>query len=228
VDFTREPIIETVVTAKEGCKLVVRSSKGVGQEEYFVDAVEVVSFGNSFFFRSVEKPKAFLVPTSDYEVLEVREARMVLKNVGGERGSRSTSSRETKQKESAKESEEPKKRGGEKKRERKRSFKRRRQRGKEEGQTEGEESESAVELPEPKEVGKKQNREAEEVSSSVLKSLLPPPPNLISETIEKYKDDESFRDAFYDQEEKGEEAAEAAGKREEDAEEAVSKKESAS
>jgi hypothetical protein len=85
VDFTREPIIETVITPKEGCKLVVRSSKSTAQEEYFVDAIEVVSFGHSFFFRSLERPKAFLVPVSDYEVLEVREARMVLKNVGIDR-----------------------------------------------------------------------------------------------------------------------------------------------
>ncbi len=85
MDFTREPIIETVVTPKEGCKLVVRSSKAGGQEEYFVDSVEVVSFGSSVFFRSQERPKAFMVPASDYEVLEVREARMVLKNVGLDR-----------------------------------------------------------------------------------------------------------------------------------------------
>lgn len=85
MDFTREPIVETVITPKEGCKLVVRSSKSTGQEEYFVDAVEVVSFGHSFFFRSLERPKAFLVPVSDYEILEVREARMVLKNVGIDR-----------------------------------------------------------------------------------------------------------------------------------------------
>lgn len=85
MDFTREPIIETVITPKEGCKIVVRSSKTVGQEEYFVDAVEVVSFGNSFFFRSLERPKAFLVPATDYEILEVRETRMVLKSVGLDR-----------------------------------------------------------------------------------------------------------------------------------------------
>lgn len=82
MDFTREPIIETIITPKEGFKLVVRSSKSTAQEEYFVDALEVVSFGNSFFFRSIERPKSFLVPVCDYEVLEVRETRMVLKNVG--------------------------------------------------------------------------------------------------------------------------------------------------
>jgi hypothetical protein len=85
VNFTREPIIETVITPREGHKLVVRSSKGNGQEDYYVDAVEVVSFGHSFFFRSLEKPKSFLVPVSDYEILELRETRMVLKNVPAER-----------------------------------------------------------------------------------------------------------------------------------------------
>ena len=79
MDFTREPIIETIVTAREGYRLVIRSSKNIGQEEHFVDAVEVVSFGNAFFFRSLERPKPFLVPVVDYEILEVREPRMVLK-----------------------------------------------------------------------------------------------------------------------------------------------------
>jgi hypothetical protein len=79
VDFTREPIIETVITPREGYRLVIRSSKNVGQEEHFVDAVEVISFGNALFFRSLERPKPFIVPLSDYEVLEVREPRMVLK-----------------------------------------------------------------------------------------------------------------------------------------------------
>lgn len=85
MDFTRDPIIETIITPKEGYKLIIRSSKSAGQEEYFVDAVEIVSFAQVLFFRSLEKPKAFIVPVSDYEVLEVREARMILKNVELER-----------------------------------------------------------------------------------------------------------------------------------------------
>lgn len=79
MDFTREPIIETVITPREGYRLVVRSSKGAGYEEHFVDALEVVSFGSSIFFRCLERPKPFIVPVSDYEVLEVREPRMILK-----------------------------------------------------------------------------------------------------------------------------------------------------
>ena len=84
MNFTREPIIETVITPREGCKLVVKSSKSSAQEEYLVDAVEVVSFGNSLFFRSQERPKSFLVPVSDYEVLESKESRIVLKNTNAD------------------------------------------------------------------------------------------------------------------------------------------------
>lgn len=86
MNFTREPIIETIITPKEGCKLVVRNSKGAGQEEFFVDALEVISFGPALFFRSLERPKCFLVPVSDYEILEVRETRMVLKTAPMEKG----------------------------------------------------------------------------------------------------------------------------------------------
>jgi hypothetical protein len=86
VHFTREPTIETIISPREdGYKLLVRNTKGEKAEEHYVDAVEVVSFGRSFFFRSLEKPKAFLVPTGDYEILEVREARIALKNVSHER-----------------------------------------------------------------------------------------------------------------------------------------------
>ncbi len=86
MNFTREPIIETIITPKEGYTLALRNSKGAGQEEYFVDAVEVITFANCCFFRSLEKPKCFLVPVSDYEIIEVREARMVLKSASSERG----------------------------------------------------------------------------------------------------------------------------------------------
>ena len=71
MNFTREPIIETIISPKDGYKLCVRNSKVAGAEEFFVDAIEVVSFGNSFFFRGIERPKPFLVPVSDYEIFEV-------------------------------------------------------------------------------------------------------------------------------------------------------------
>jgi len=79
VHFTREPIIETIITPKEGHKLAIRSTKE-GVDEYMVNAVEVVCIGNLYFLRSLEKPKAFLLPFSDYEILEVREVKMALKS----------------------------------------------------------------------------------------------------------------------------------------------------
>lgn len=107
MDFTREPIIETVITPRDGYRLVVRSSKNLGQEEHFVDAIEVVSFGNAFFFRCLERPKPFIVPLGDYEVLEVREPRMVLKTpslegsvkIGGGKDASMKTAREAERKE---------------------------------------------------------------------------------------------------------------------------------
>lgn len=239
MDFTREPIIETVITPKEGCKLVVRSSKSSGQEEYFVDAVEVVSFGSSFFFRSLERPKSFLVPVTDYEILEVREARMVLKNVGLDKsikigGGREAGARQAK--------ETPSERGEvlplaeevvtgasaeaglpsgdkterlDKKRDRRRHYRRRRGREeavpKEEGSwpSEGTEEETfagaekgageKIDLPIPRRIEEGEGISTVEpvTTASILTSLLPPPPTLISETIARYKDNALFKGAFF-------------------------------
>lgn len=200
MDFTREPIIETVITPREGCKLVVRSSKSSGQEEYFVEALEVVSFGNSFFFRSLERPKSFLVPTTDYEVLEVREPRMALKNVGQERKIKIAGGREAnKGKEQNKEDKEEKKEPqSDKKRERKRG--RRRGRGaktssEEEQQTQQNQGESSSDAA--PDVAAEETLEVIKSTASFASSLLPPPPTLISEQIQKYKQDDLYKDAFY-------------------------------
>lgn len=79
MNFTREPIIETIITSREGYRLLVRNTKGGAAEEYSVEALEVVSFGTSIFYRSLERPKSFLLPVGDYEVVEVKEARVALK-----------------------------------------------------------------------------------------------------------------------------------------------------
>lgn len=187
MDFTREPIIQSVITPKEGCKLVVRSSKAAGQEEFFVDAVEVVSFGNTFFFRSMERPKSFLVPSNDYEVLEVREARLVLKNVGMERAIKIGGGRKE-EKTEEKEAVDPK---TEKKRERRRSPRRRK------AKTETSPAEEASVAAEEISV----EQAPKEESKKGVSSLLPPPSTLISETITRYKDNALFKDAFFSKEE---------------------------
>jgi hypothetical protein len=226
VDFTREPIIQTVITPKEGCKIVVRSSKNSGQEEFFVDAVEVVSFGTAIFFRSLERPKSFLVPASDYEILEVRETRMVLKNVGIDRaikigGGRDATVRggrepshdkhESVSEVEAEQANEESK--GEakaeparldKKRDRRRNARRRRGRD-ELLPKEGDEEASAQEDSENAPLSKSEHSVGEVHEAlpltSVLTSLLPPPPTLISETIARYRDNASFKSAFFSKEE---------------------------
>ncbi len=99
MNFTREPIIETVITPREGCRLLIRSSKTADREEHSVEAVEVISFGHSFFFRSLDRAKPFLVPMADYELLEEKEVRIALKSAVPDRsikigGGRSSAPRE--------------------------------------------------------------------------------------------------------------------------------------
>lgn len=224
MDFTRQPIIESIITPKEGCKLVVRSSKGVAQEEFFVDSLEVVSFSNFLFYRSMERPKCFIVPVSDYEVLEVRETRMVLKNVGVDRtikigGGRvkadAAQERERSEPSAASEEEGASKpkadaKGGDKKRERRRHGRRRRgrdegARGEEEtaqGSSQGvltEEANEPVPLPQPRQFEDEDERRE---APAPFSSILPPPSRLISETLERYREDESFRGVFLQRAEK--------------------------
>ncbi len=237
MDFTREPIIETIITPKEGYKLVVRSSKGTAQEEYFVDAVEVVSFGHALFFRSMERPKSFLVPVADYEILEVREARMVLKNagldrsikIGGGREGNLKASREAdkgevavaEEEETVVEQEEAHPQPAEavaeaksdtrldKKRDRRRHYRKRRgSRGEEREDAPKEEGnpevagpsippleDEKIHIPPPEEGAEAQGTAP--MSSSLLSSLLQPPPTLISETINRYRENALFKNAFF-------------------------------
>ena len=102
--FTREPIIETIVTPKDGYKLLIRSSKIAGAEEYIVDALEIVSFGFVFFYRSVEKPKSFLLSVTDYEVAETRETKIALKTTYLDRGIKIGGGKEISKKEPIEES----------------------------------------------------------------------------------------------------------------------------
>lgn len=194
MDFTREPVVESVVTPKEGCKLVVRSSKTAGAEEYFVDAVEIVRFGEAVFFRSMERPKSFLVPVSDYEVVEVRETRMILKTPSSEKGAiKIAGGRVGDRGESEKEMKKTSESRLEKKRRPRRRRKGREEREEgtpEEESYEGTEEPYEEEAPATTETGKT-------VISPSLTSLLPPPKTLIRETISRYKEDDLFKEAFY-------------------------------
>lgn len=209
MNFTREPIIETVITPRDGCKLVIRSSKGNGQEDYFVDAVEVVSFGHSFFFRSLERPKSFLVPMSDYEVLELKETRMVLKNAsperaikigGGREASRHRESHEERREEKPEETS-PEATGvlpmnpSERKRDKRR-------RGRRSGRDRHEPSHEA--RPKPESLPVEGAEEVQEASAaepqqapSFISKLFPPPPTLIKETLSRSKKAEAIEQDIF-------------------------------
>ncbi|MCH9621272.1 MAG: hypothetical protein S4CHLAM20_06900 [Chlamydiia bacterium] len=79
MNFTREPILETIISAKEGYKLSIKSTKSEGSAEYLVEAVEVVCFGTTYFYRSAEPAHTFFVPAQDFEIVQVRQTRLVLK-----------------------------------------------------------------------------------------------------------------------------------------------------
>ena len=236
--FTREPLIETVMTPREGYKLVVRSTRNAETEEYFVDALEVVSFGQALFFRSMERPKCFLVPVSDYEVMEVRETRLILKaaplekgiKIGGGREAPMKSQKEVRDEKLDEEEiqsfdavdEEDEALEGEaspqesplveSKLEKRRERRRHRRR-----KTKGDEKEEVVSEPkatlavddisESYANGLSDDPLEEEkplkqpVDMSVhFSSLIPPPATLISETINQYRNNESFKKAFVNKE----------------------------
>lgn len=211
MNYTREPIIETVITPREGCKLVVRNSKGNGQEDYFVDAVEVVSFGHSFFFRSQERPKAFLVPVSDYEILELKETRMVLKNVttdrsikiGGGREAPPRPPREPREEEPVSQEslpqQEPQRPQHDRSQmDRKRDKRRRGRRGRDRHDQDMRDRPLPAQPPEdgrspdapyePHKGAPAPQFEGEEVKApSFISKLFPPPPTLIKDNLSRYK-----------------------------------------
>lgn len=199
MNFTREPIIETIITPREGYKLILRNSKGSAQEELIVEAVEVVSFGHSFFYRSLDRSKSFLVPVSDYEIVEAKEARVALKNVSFEKTIKIAGGHKPPREQEKVVAEEPSETestpAGEsqpgKKRERRRN--RRRRSGSEEqrgdSKKEGEQSDAA---PVANEGGGKEDEA--KVSSSIRSRFIPPPTQLISEKFrEKQESSETVK-----------------------------------
>lgn len=163
MQFTREPIIETIITPKDGYRLVLRPSKGSG-EEFFVDMVEVITFGHGSFYRSLDKPKCFVVPASDYDVIEVREARMAIKSATIEKV----------------------KIAGGKKEEEEKLDKKGRSRRSRKKKAEEKAVEKAPEEPKVEERPK-------ELPPREPRTLIPPPPTLISESMAKTKREESVK-----------------------------------
>lgn len=201
MNFTREPIIETIITPKEGFRLTVRSSKSTSQEEYSVEALEVVSFGHALFFRSTEKPRTFLLPISDYEVVETREAKIMLKSPTIDKTIKIAGGREQQVKVPVKEqvaleghehsnqaSDEEKEQNFEKRKDKKKN---RRKKAMELRNQEKEQEHKTEEKAVVDSQGKREVSEEVVIAAPLFSSLLPPPTTLISETIARYKSMES-------------------------------------
>ncbi|MGH2639530.1 MAG: hypothetical protein ACRDF4_09665 [Rhabdochlamydiaceae bacterium] len=203
MNFTREPIIETIISPREGYRLIVRSTKHASDEEFTVDAVEVVSFGSALFYRSLEKPHPFLLPVADYQVVEGKESRVVLKNAPFERTIKIGGGREASFKKEPEETDErmlhlkieddssdestSSESGMERKRERRRN---RRRRGGHEQRDEQHRPLSEPMSSEPKsEVSHATSKEP--FVAPLFTHLIPPPTSLISDSIQKYKDQQA-------------------------------------
>lgn len=220
MNFTREPIIETILSPKDGYKLCIKNSKVADSEELFVDVVEVVSFGHAFFFRGQERPKPFLVPVTDYEVFEVKETRVVLKNIAHDRNIKIGGGREAfvkppkeqppeRVEEEVKEGEDSKEGVSspdvavDGKSDRKRDRRRNRRRRLAEERRDGGDKDKVVSSA--KTEGQEEAPVEEvKITSAMFAHLLPPPTVLISERLGKLKEQERER-------EREKEAAEAAG-----------------
>lgn len=200
MNFTRDPIIETVITPREGCKLVVRSSKVTNQESYLVEALEVVSFGHSLFFRSQERPKSFLVPVSDYEITESKEPKMMLKNasvdhsikIGGGREMPSRPIREAAAPENIEEAQALGERPAPPEGDRKpgRDKRRRGRRGRDRNEPYSPANDAHTprnDIQDSEAPEKEQTEEPKEKAPSFISKLFPPPTTLIKETIGRYK-----------------------------------------
>ena len=204
MNFTREPVIETILSPKDGYKLCIKNSKIVGSEELFVDAIEVVSFGHAFFFRGQEKPKPFLVPVTDYEIFEVKETRVVLKNASHERnikigGGREAFAKPPKEQVAKEPLEEevgdkeiavssPQDGKHDKKRERRRNRRRRGTEEKKEPQEEALLSDQGHEDVCSEETCSEENSvKSTPAPTMMFAQLLPPPTTLISESLAKIR-----------------------------------------
>lgn len=206
MNFTREPIIETIISPREGYRLIVRSTKQSSDEEFTVDAVEVVSFGSALFYRSLEKPHPFLLPVADYQVVEGKESRVVLKNAQFERTIKIGGGREASFKKEAEEdsdeqllpmgledeaSDEPTQMEpqGDRRRERRRNRRRRHDQRDERAPQQAQASSDSESSEQPSETPKETHKEP--MAPPSFTHLIPPPTQLISDTIQKYKEQQA-------------------------------------
>lgn len=189
MNFTREPILETIISAKDGYKLSIKSSKGNENEEYLVDAVEVVSFGGSFFYRCQERPKTFFIPAGDFEIVEVKETRILIKNPNIDKNIKIAGGNKEQQKQTKPEDQIAK--DAPKYQEQKRDKKKGRRNKPKTVEADKEETKEAADKSKapatPTAPAAQDGKAPEQPKPSVFSHLLTPPTGLISDSLEKYK-----------------------------------------
>ena len=169
MNFTREPIIESIISSNDGYKLRLTklNNRGNDCEDFLVDALELVTYGRTCFYRHKEKPKSFLVPVSEYEITEVRDARLSLKYATIDKSIKITAEKEVKKTDSRGQNvKNPSKQDSKSKIESKRNTKKT----------------NSVKTSEKN----KDTKNNTEIDPSVIK-VLAPPSSLISDSLKKYK-----------------------------------------
>lgn len=206
--FTREPIIESVLSARDGYKLVLKNSKLSSTTDISAEVIEIVSFAGTLFYRSQDRSKNFLLPASDFEISEIKDARLVLKNISLEKSSKlqniqkeAVASESTFDEEEAKVDENQgqveveastqaiasgQNNRLERRRERRRN---RRRRHSEERQNDEKKEAGTLETNGQDEVVEKvQLDETSSTNVAPVLNLIPPPTTLISQTLARYKE----------------------------------------
>ena len=210
------------MSARDGFKLVLKNSKMSVGSEVSAEVIEIVSFSGNVFYRSQDRSKNFLLPASDYEVQEVKDSRLVLKNITLEKSNKlqnppkESTSREIEDELVAEESgdieavSEPASTSAssgssrlERRRERRRNRRRRQSEDKANqdkshvvsaGAPEGESLEESVQS---------EVSDEEIVTQAVplpVIHLIPPPTTLISQTLARYKEKEPMTESENSQE----------------------------
>lgn len=205
--FTREPIVESVLSARDGYKLVLKNSKLASTTDISAEVIEIVSFTGTLFYRSQDRSKNFLLPASDFEISEVKDARLVLKNISLEKSSKLQNfQRETTTVEPDFDDEESKAEDNatqvdqevsnqqasgqntrlERRRERRRN---RRRRHSEERQSDDKKDAAVAEVSTQEEpLEKVTTEEMSHANVIPTLNLIPPPTTLISQTLARYKE----------------------------------------
>lgn len=77
MEYTREPIVQCVIAARDGNKLYISDYQG--KQLYVVDSLQVVLFGDTPFYRNIEGTVEFMCPAAHHSIEEKKESKMALK-----------------------------------------------------------------------------------------------------------------------------------------------------